>query len=306
MKRKKGKIRFTRLLIMLLPVLSPFSGFSQSGLGFLDFPADSRSASLSGADVTLADTVSGMEQNPALLLNINKNSVSLSHYSLMDLYNESAGYARRLKPGVAALCGRFMFTTSVRKTDIYGNDLGEMKVNALMVKAGFAKNFLNKKSGAGIGLKFSRSVLDEYNAGTLSLDLGALYVPEKTAGRLRFGFSCENLGLPLKYRDESAALPLLFRLGSSYRVLDMPDHKVSVMAALRFGINDIMTVPAAAEYNLFHLIFARISYLIAEDNIRGLSFGLGVLFRGISFDCALIPAAGVEMYSYALSLGVRW
>ncbi|MDD5066274.1 MAG: PorV/PorQ family protein, partial [bacterium] len=289
-----GKILF--LMSMIFIPLHPL--LCQNGLGFLNMAADARNASLSGSDLVRGAGVNDMNFNPALLLNIQRNSLFLSHSEWMEMKNMGLGFARRLKPGVAGLYAAYQYDTSVIKTDIYGNDQGEMKVYNLIIKAGFARNFINKNSGAGMNIKYILSVLDEYKAQSVCADIGGIYRPGWLKDRIGFGLGILNLGLPLKYKDEKAGLPVTFQAGVSYQVLGLPEHRVFLYGSGCYNIHDLFTLPLGIEYNFFRIGYGRISYLLASENARSVSFGLGVIYKRFSVGAAYIPGAGADGIAY--------
>gem|GEM_PF-6677099 len=280
---------------------------ASSGMDFISLYPDARGNSLSYADISDRNDISGLNYNPALLGNIENNSISLSHLTwIAGFMQEQAGFGKKFNFGTLGLNASFLYNTSIVKTDIYGQELGEINAYNVLVHAGWAKNLnlLGTSIGVGVGIKYIRSVLDEYKGNSVSLDLGIIYNFENLQ-KLKLGLAVQNVGLPMKYESEGTMLPINVQCGASYFILDKGSYQLKLFGSAGYNLDNSLYFPVGVEGKLFEMIYLRAGYLFAQDHLRNLSTGIGVQISRLSIDLGYLPNIGTDM-TYVATLGYKW
>jgi hypothetical protein len=142
----------------------------------------------------------------------------------------------------------------------------------------------------GIGGKFVRSTLaEQYSATALGGDIGYLLSSPELG--LSFGAAAQNFGTKMRFIEEGDPLPLTFRGGFAYLqpldLLESPPSQ-SVLFSLDGDYLYYERTPHAnigIEYSAMRMYSLRLGYQIHRE-VAGLTFGFGVLWRGVSVDYA--------------------
>jgi hypothetical protein len=270
---------------------------------FLELGVGARAVGMGEAYSAVADEASALYWNPAALTAIPGRSVTLMHAPyIASSYFDYGAYGQNLGArGAFGASFQYFSAGSLIQEDAAGNDGGSITPYDLAVTLGYAYKFADAGASlldgfsAGVGVKYVQSKILS-SAQTGAVDLGLLS-PTYFDGRLNLAFTVTNLGGTLKFDQENENLPLVVRLGSSYRILD---HWIG---SLDFSAprNDNPYVALGTEYQfLTHgpwKAAARAGFnsqtVGSIDGFTGISFGAGVGYDRLTMDYAIVPLGGV-------------
>ena len=159
-----------------------------------------------------------------------------------------------------------------------GLDNTKAKANSILAITSFGQrlDWLTKNLSLGLNLKFGRSTLSEYTAYTIATDFGLMYELDLLNRPLMIGAAVQNIGFQTKYINDSSPVPLGFRTGLSYRFLNCNYHNLLLATDIaKYKYSDIK-VSFGAEYWFKNLLALRGGYIINNNDIGDLSFGLSV------------------------------
>ncbi len=297
--------------ICLFAALLPFNGQAQSQVGttasaFLEIPAGARSIGMGESHVSVADDIMSIYWNPAGITSIEGNEATFQ--------NTEWFVDTKLYYAAAA----FQFDNKVIGGFVYMFDGGNMDVRTVTFPEGTGESFsvydislgltyaqrLTQSLSVGGNLKYVQNRIWRMSAGTVAMDLGFHY--KMPVEGLKLGFSISNFGgemkmegdnsyvpvdldpqtsgnndgIPANLRMSSWDLPLIFRIGTNYRLFQSIDHSLVISADAIYPNNNDPHINAGAEYGFKDLFFLRGGYshlFVTQNYAQGnLRFGGGV------------------------------
>lgn len=165
---------------------------------------------------------SGLDINPALLINTKETSLFLSQSIFFeDISMSSLFFAKNLGKNI----GSFGFGVkkldwgSIEKTDEFATPLGSFSPYEMIIEAGFASYLagITKEKNQRIVFGGSGKVIInkiEKTATTLSSDIGFIF-PYLFENRLVLSFTLQNILGNIKMDKQSYALPKIIKIGST-------------------------------------------------------------------------------------------
>lgn len=274
---------------------------------FLEIGVGARATALGGAFTAIADDPTALYWNPAGIGQAPGVEFTFNYSSWLAGLNFS--YI-----GAVASIGNFgAVGASVTNLD-YGNQpvrtinmpegTGELYgANDFAMGLVMALNLTDRFS-IGLGGKYIHQKIWNETASGFAIDLGILY---KTPLRgLQLGGSITNFGTDMKLdgrdllkpididpihynndrintklKTDAFALPLLFRFGIAYRLLDSPTNNLTLATDLLHPSSSSEAINLGAEYTFSHTFALRMGYdaLYMKDSISGLTFGAGLRVR---------------------------
>jgi hypothetical protein len=264
---------------------------------FLRLGNGARAAALGNASTALVNDATAIAWNPAALTRLKTKTATLMHASYLDsaytyqfaAYGQSVGASLGFGLGV-----QYLSVGALPQTDLTGTEIGSFSPNDLAVSAGGAWSF----GGNSVGLtaKWIRSEIVK-SAQTVAGDIGFLSAP-LWENRLRLGLVAANLGGGLKYDREKSDLPLVVRAGAALRVktawtLTADAEKPKSGDAVFGGGSEYRWTPGPR-----WTLAGRLGYSNRARDIQGVtgvSGGLGVLYKKIQIDYALVPYGDVGL-----------
>ncbi len=279
-----------------------------AGFQFLKIAPDARSAGLAGSFASMADDVSSVYWNPA---GMTMTDTAHWHFQL----GQTSYYS-----GIHLSYAGFIYSKSRLNfwgLHVLGINSGEMPVTTEFLPEGNGMTF--SVSDLVIGLSYGKILSDNFSFG-----LTLKYVYENMAGitiqngifdfgfiynvglnrKTRFAVGVSNFGFNVSpsgkvvvstlngdkvYENfENVAVPAIFRLALSSRLVDIKQHHLTAAAQLSHPTDNNETISFGCEYNFKNLLFLRTGYIFGEDQKALPSFGFGVKlmrhFGGVSLD----------------------
>ena len=312
-----------------------FNKVAQSGMQYLKIGVDAAMVGRGEAGISAVRGVSSMFWNPAGLSQMDGHELLFSHNA----------WIADISMNAAAIGLNFdnigTFGLSVLWMD-YG-DLHKTSVATSTEEAaayGYVDEGLYSPSDIAIGLAYSRKISDQFSFGgqvrylyenygsnkTISFsgeeeitdnilsafcfDFGTLYYPGFKS--LAISMSIQNFSSDLKYQQESFSTPLIFKIGTSFNVLDLFDNKSK--SNLLLAIDAIHPrdfserLNLGIEYDYLGLFQVRGGYRLNYDEVN-FTTGAGVKYSisntmGIKVDISYIIFSSGR-FSWPLQLTAR-
>ena len=241
------------------------------GPDFLFVQPHARTAAMNNSFTGVADDANAVIFNPAGLPWLEKNSVSLTHYSsFADTNYENIMFACPQKGW--GFGGRVLadYTSNFSEISMTGEDKGQVANYDLLFAGSFGFAIMPGFS-AGATAKYFTSTLLNYTKSGYALDMGLLF---GVSPEVNIGFTLENLGSQGAYEQVADALPLKLTAGVGYK------HKVNEVIGLvaaadfsRVMINKYQPdITAGAELSFYNRLFISAGFGIKQD---GDNFTLG-------------------------------
>lgn len=301
------------LALFFVPSFSHALDFSSANKGstaasFLKLGVGARGEAMGEAFSALTDEADALYWNPAALTRVERRSFILTHAPYLDgSYAEYVGAAQNLGP-LGALGAGFQYysASKINIVDENGDTFGSFTPHDMAFSLGYAYRF-GRFFSFGAAIKYIQSKLFS-SANTKTADFGLLSGP-LWQDKLRLALVATNVGGSLKYEQVAVGLPLLFKLGASYRLTP------SWIATLEGGapIDDHPFVAIGTEYSLAVSKEVRFSgragfnsrNLAELGGVRAVYFGLGAAFSSLAADYAMNPMGGIGI-SHRVSLTWHW
>ncbi|MBN1383916.1 MAG: PorV/PorQ family protein [Elusimicrobia bacterium] len=302
------------------------SNAGSTSAAFLKIGIGARPVSMGSSYVAVADDAYAIYWNPAGLLQIDKREIAGVHNTWFEqIQHEFLGYVHPLSEKNALAFGMIGLYT---KKDIEGRTgLGEQfegvpdpyepltspewyfRSYDFAAVANYAHR-VGRGLDAGMGLKLIKQKIDVEEAYGAALDLAGLYRTGKlikTGNGLSMGFAVQNIGPKIKFIEKGFHLPLNFKAGCAYRLLD---KKLTTAFDINQSIDNYMKFSAGAEYLLMKMLALRAGYgfrLYGSEPgaSSGISAGMGFKMNDIQMDYAFVPF-GVLGNTHRVSLLVRF
>jgi len=319
------------LLVGLLTwgcALPGFAAFSDDYRGtssgqFLKLGAGARAMAMGEAQGAAAEGAAALYWNPAALcVQKQSNSVLLQHVEYIESVDYQFGaYSRRFRDYVGGASMMHLSVGDVAHTDAQGNRVGTFRpadwafsIGGCGQKEQWWDGQREEGPALGAAYKRVRSKLVRSDS-TDAFDVGVLS-PELGNRRGRLGLSIHNLGGSLRFRNESAPLPTLIRVGSSYRLTRVWLWAMDVQMYRDSAPQLALGTERWFEFRRTNVAFRSGFNTRSTDaaGLSGVSFGLGFMrqmsrdgdTRGSArFDYALVPLGELGL-THQVSLGAEF
>jgi hypothetical protein len=251
---------------------------------FLKIGVGARAAAMGGAYVAVADDATALFWNAAGIARIDptKSEVSLNHMNYVaDLSFDQIGFVFHVKriPGAFGIHARALSMDPMIETTAYQPDPtvgtgNEFDAGMMTVGLTYARSFTDKFSAGGT-VNFIHEGLAEFSQQTYAFDLGTLY-DVGTLG-MKIGMAISNIGTQIKFIEREARIPAIFRVGTSFQVLQSADQKLLGAFEFSHPPDNSERLNVGAEYGFKNFVYVRGGYNINYD-AEGLAGGVGFHF----------------------------
>jgi hypothetical protein len=255
---------------------------------FLKIDVGARAAGMGGAYTAIANDATGMCWNPAGLCEIGQREVSIIHNQWFeDIKHGFTGYVQPVKGDRAVgvgIVGLFVDDLERRSSAAIEHE-GTFKADDFALIIGYSQQMDANLCG-GVNLKIIHQSIDREDGYGAAVDGGVIYSC-KTSG-LKVSAVMQNLGPRMKIYRQRFSLPLIFRVGTAYRI---PNQRVLVCTQISKPMDNHATLHFGAEYNVTKTVALRCGYRykIGEPEhefLSTLTGGIGVVMGSIQLDYA--------------------
>jgi hypothetical protein len=246
---------------------------------FLKIGIGSRASAMGDAYTAIADDASTVYWNPAGLAKLQGNILAFHHAAWpaeLDLNQGTYVFSLKFLPGMLAVHARALTMDPELRTDTNHPEGDGTFFDAGSVAFGvsYGRSFTDKFS-AGLTGNFVQENLADIEASTATFDFGVLY--DTGFRSLRIGMAISNIGAEMKFIEDSVKMPIVFRLGSSIRLVQTGPH--ALLSAVEFSHppDNAERGNFGGEYGFRDFFFLRSGYKFNYDS-EGLTAGAGVKF----------------------------
>lgn len=261
---------------------------------FVKLGSGSRPAAMADAYVAASDDAAGIAFNPAGMSQMLSGEFEMTHTEwFRGLRYEDLNAVFSLGDGgMIGTTLNFLSIPSITRTEQVANssdpsqnfrEVGNFTPFDLQFAVAYSRPLYNRLLG-GLNIKVLTQSIDDRSTLGLGLDLGALYTLESVKS-LSLGLAVQNLGTPIKLKREAFDLPMLMRLGASYRAFDEKmlllvegDIPTDVAPVLAFGL----------EYNFSERFYPRVGFRY-NSIFNPWTVGLGAKFNPVGLDLSIVP-----------------
>ena len=257
---------------------------------FLKIGVGAEAIGMGESQVAATDDLYASYWNPAGLARLQKPQLALMHNEwFAGINHEFVGVALPVgNIGTVGLSSSFLSFGDLQGRDSEGNETTIFRPYDLAVILSYARNF-SSAIAFGANAKFLREQIADETGTGVAFDFGALYTFSQMP--LSLGFNAQHLGPRVTFIEEAFGLPVTFRLGAAYKLLE--DALVLTSDIIRPSDNDI-AIAVGAGYTIANILQLRTgyNYQIGGNDlgaISGLTRGFGLTLRRFQVDYALVP-----------------
>jgi hypothetical protein len=231
------------------------------------------------AYTAISDDATAVYWNPAGIARLSGQSITLNHAAWpANILFDQGAYVFNIKwiPGMLGVNVRALTMSRdiVRTTYLPEGtgetfDAGEWAYGLTYARA------LTDKFSAGISLNYIQTGLDDVKGSSTTFDFGTLYDVGVLGAKI--GMSIQNVGSDMTFIDEKVKMPVFFRVGGSFNVLQMGENRLLAAAEFTHPPDNSEKLNMGAEYSFHDYLFLRGGYKLNYDT-EGLCAGFGVKF----------------------------
>lgn len=238
---------------------------------FINIKVGARSNAMGRAFTAVSDDANLVQYNPAGLSFLLRKELMISYVRWFgDIDTQYLSYVHpKFYKGLNVGLGLQWFDDILKKTDINGVEVGEVKVSESLTLLSFATK-LSDKMSIGTNLKYFSSTLGRYSSSALIVDAGVMLL-----SFVDIGLSINSYQLtPLKYKDTEENLPATASIGIAKFF-----RKMCLSADVRMPLSGASTgvgIHFGLEYFLFRELALQVGYKIGygENISAGVRFNL--------------------------------
>lgn len=284
---------FTYSLTCLL-THSLLAGPGTTGAQFLKINPSARASGMAGAFSGISDDIFALYSNPAGLAQLEKAELATTFLQYFaDINFGFIGYTSNVRNfGVMAFGYTYLLVDKIEKRDASENRLDDFNAKDTSVTIAYGRKdaapSVLEDLSVGASLKLIGSEIDQVNAYTVALDLGAMYSPVE---KLNTSFAIQNIGNGISFRDATDKLPLNFKLGAAYRVSERLNIGTEID---EYVFDNKFYAAIGTEYWAAQQFALRLGYRFGYDTSNlgsnvGLSAGIGFRIWSLGLDYAFVP-----------------
>ncbi|HEU4333935.1 MAG TPA: PorV/PorQ family protein [Candidatus Eisenbacteria bacterium] len=277
------RIALAIVMVLLLPLHAEgaqiFEKVGTLGGQSLKIGVGARAAAMGDAYVAIADDATAVYWNPAGIARLSGQTITLNHTAWpAEILFDQAAYVFGIKwiPGMFGVNVRAltMSRDKVRTTylpDGTGEtfDAGEWAYGLTYARS------LTDKFSAGLSVNYVQTGLDDITGKSTTFDFGTLYDIGVLGAKI--GMSIQNIGSDMTFIEESVKMPVFFRVGGSFSMLQQGESRLLAAAEFTHPPDNSEKLNLGAEYSFRDYLFLRGGYKMNYDT-EGLTAGFGVKF----------------------------
>ncbi|MFH1562334.1 MAG: PorV/PorQ family protein [Nitrospirota bacterium] len=281
----------TILVLVFLSPLNVYAGVNKKAgttIGqVLEFGVGARACAMGEAFTGIADDFSAVYWNPAGIAQIQDLEFNFMHNDwFQGIKYEFVSTILPLEEemGAIGLSGIILKTDDIVGRDTSGDFTSNFEAKDSILCLSFGQK-LTEELMWGANIKQVNLKIENDKTNEFAFDFGGLYKFQDT--ELTLGAVVQNIGKNMKFIEKNEKLPLIFRLGASYKLIEKNvllslDIGKSVASNIKFNLG--------AEYYLTTLLKLRGGYNSTNDTDNGWTAGVGFKIKDIfELDYAYIP-----------------
>lgn len=269
------------------------------GAQIVGYELGARAAGLGGAYAAAADDVSALNWNPAGLAAVKNPEAELAQSRWLEGFRLlRAAYAHPVGDSLgAALSFTHVDYGGFEGLDKTGASTGRFGASDLALAGGLGFSLTDELSVGGAVKAFRQSLEDESAAGA-AVDAGVLF----RRGPVRLGAAMQNVGPPVKFRDQPTGLPFALRAGAAWT--PRPDLTLAADVVEEAGIQKSFRMGGEYRTPDYKGLWAalRLGYRVSSG-LLGLSYGVAVESARWRLDVAIVP---MEEFQTAQWVSFSW
>jgi hypothetical protein len=276
------------ILFLLFFVCSAFGASKEAGL-VLDTESGAKPASLANAFTASQGGSESIWYNPAGLAGTGKTDVKATYFAdVTGMMNTFLSASMPLNVTENAGVGLAYSSAGEINNAVEGGPVQAYDADLVLNYS----RILTNEFKAGLNLKYLYSRLANFNAQTISADLGMIYTP---VDFISAGLAIRNFFGGLKYDTTTSPLPFNIGLGLGVKAFDIADNVVSVNLDGKYDVVDADTTEGIGiEYAYAKELFLRAGYIFENNSANGITLGAGIKMAmpwgALSIDYAFLPA----------------
>jgi len=297
---------------LLLFLMAATAHAQETGLNFLRIGTNASASAMGDAQVASSRDAFSTYWNPAGLAAAQRNMAALSHRIWIgDL--RTYDVAARFRVGSKGAVG--LAVTATDSGDLDARELPgapDGTFSAQFISVGLSYGRQIGPLRAGVTAKYLSERIFDTDATGYAIDAGVqLDVAQRF---LALGAVIQNIGEMSRLEREATELPRTLRVGAAVyplRILAEEDGTRLLDVSLAAEVShlfpgELTRVHTGAAVTVMDLIIVRAGF-ITKDELRDLTFGLGLHYEALSFDYAYLPFEdGFEGPGHVLTIMYGW
>ena len=277
------RIALAIVMVLLLPLHAEgaqiFEKVGTLGGQSLKIGVGARAAAMGDAYVAIADDATAVYWNPAGIARLSGQTITLNHTAWpAEILFDQAAYVFGIKwiPGMFGVNVRAltMSRDKVRTTYLPDGTGETFDAGEWAYGLSYARSLTDKFS-AGLSVNYVQTGLDDVTGKSTTFDFGTLYDIGVLGAKI--GMSIQNIGSDMTFIDESVKMPVFFRVGGSFSMLQQGESRLLAAAEFTHPPDNSEKLNLGAEYSFRDYLFLRGGYKMNYDT-EGLTAGFGVKF----------------------------
>ncbi|MBD3381930.1 MAG: PorV/PorQ family protein [candidate division Zixibacteria bacterium] len=270
------------LIVMLLLVLAPGYLYGQAKVGtagaqFLEIGVSARAVGMGEAFISMTDDATAVYYNPSGLTYVYEKQFMFTHIEYAaDINYEFGGFVLPMWDlggvfgfGVYMLDAGSVDETTYEHTEGTGRTFGAKEY---ALSASYARNLTDHFS-VGATLKVIDQVYEEMRSTGWGADVGTTYDTGYRGFRISMVIS--NFGPDMTFISEAHPLPINFKFGASFNVLESDLHRLTLAAEGAHPADNEEKYTTGMEYTYKEMFSLRMGQKFQIDT-GGFSAGAGV------------------------------
>ncbi len=285
-----------------------YAGPGGSAAAFLKIGVGARPTAMGEAYAGIKGDILSIYSNPAGISSLVNYNFSFTHAFWFEGINYSNFVAGApMLDGYMALGVNGIFYGEIEKYDRYGDKPDDTySPSDMAFSLSYASDDLLDSLSFGGTFKLITSHIDDESATAVAMDMGVM----REIGNINAGFSLQNMGTEMKYRNEGDPLPFTARLGASYP-FRAGDFDMVVSAETNYSADIPLRANAGinADYPvndfLLSLRVGLKSYAEWLHALSHLTTGFGVKYDNMTLDYSVASFEDLGL-THRISTGYRF
>ncbi len=291
-------LSLTAMLSEVAVAAEVFEKVGTYGAQFLKIGPSARATAMGGAFTAVADDGTAVYWNPAGIVSIRGNELSLNQTMWpadIKLSYASFVFNPRSIPGTFALSARALWMDpQVERTAYRPEGTGRTFDSGMSTLGLTYSRYFTDKFSAGFTGTYMHSGLAETSVNTFVMDVGILY--RVGIRSMKIGMIIQNLGGEVNYDDRSARMPTTFKVGVSFNAIRTKRQRVLLSAEFQHPADNAERANFGMEYSMDETFLLRGGYYLNYD-AETFSAGAGFQIHTGEKSVAILDYSYVDMSS---------